>query len=58
MTGRGILDCEGVVEGNHVSCEAVAERGEALEGEDVYARVRDGRCVCLVELVNVVRRNE
>ena len=55
----GVLDCEGVVEGNHVPCRAIAEREEALYAEEVYASGSgmDGWRVRLVKLVDVVRRN-
>jgi len=53
----GLLDCKGVVEGNRVPCEAVAERDEVLDAREVYIRFGDGRHVCLVELVDAMRRN-
>ncbi len=55
--GGGVLDCEGVVEGNHTPLEAVAERDEALDAGEVYIRFGDGQLVCLVELVDAVIRN-
>ena len=48
----------GVVEGNHISCEAVAERDEVLDIEEVYESFADRWRACLVKLVNVVRRNK
>ena len=51
------MDCEAVVEGNCVPCEAVAERDEALYAEEIYVRFGDRRRVCLVELVDAVRSN-
>jgi len=53
----GLLDCKGIEEGNHVPCGAVAERDEVLGAREVYVRFGDGRHVCLVELVNAMRRN-
>ena len=53
----GILGCEGIVEGNRVPCEAVAERDEALDSEEVYERFRYGWPVCLVALVDAVGKN-
>jgi hypothetical protein len=56
-SGGELLDREGVVEGNRVPYEAVAERGEALDAEKVYVRFVNGRRICLVELVDIVRGN-
>jgi hypothetical protein len=53
---RGILDCEGVVEGNRVPCETVAEPDEGLYAEEIYVCFGDGRRVCLVELVHDANR--
>jgi hypothetical protein len=52
----GLLDRKGVVEGNRIPCEAVAEREGVLDTEEVFVRFRNGRRVQLVELVDVVRR--
>ena len=56
-SGGGLLDCEGVVEGNRVARGAIAERDRALDVEKVYVRFGDGRRVCLVQLVDTVRGN-
>ena len=59
----GLLDCEGVVEGNHVPCRRSlqgrrrARRGLYAEKVCVRFKFRDGRRVRLVKLVDVVRRN-
>jgi len=50
------LDGEGVIEGERVACEAVAERDEALHAEEIDVCFGDGRRVCLVELVDANRR--
>jgi hypothetical protein len=52
-----MLDCEGVVEGiTYPARRGRARRG--IGGEEVYARVRDGRRICLVELAEAVGMNE
>ena len=51
------MDCEGIVEGNRVLCEAIPERYEALDAEEVDERFGDGLRICLVELVDAARRN-
>ena len=56
----GLLDCEareGAVEENRVPREAVAERDEVLDAEEVYVYFGDGPRFCLVKLVNAARRN-
>jgi hypothetical protein len=53
-SGGGLLDCEGVVEGNRVP---VAEREEALGTEEICLRFWDRQRVYLVELVDAMRRN-
>jgi len=54
----GLLDRKVVVEGNHVPCKAVTERDEALYAEEIYVHFRDGRCVCLVKLVDAGMRRD
>jgi len=54
---RGLLDCESVLKGNHVPCQAVAERDESLDTDEIQVHFGDGQHVFLVELVDAVRKN-
>jgi hypothetical protein len=59
VTWRGVSGLRRCCRGEHIPCGAVAEREEALDAEEVCVRfkLRDGRRVRLIELVDAVRRN-
>jgi hypothetical protein len=50
------LDREGVVEREGIPREAVGEWDEALHAKEIYIRLRDERCICLVELIDAKRK--
>ena len=46
------MDRESVVQGKNIACNAVGERDEALYAKEIYVCLRDGRRICLVELID------
>ena len=58
VSPRGAFGPRGCCEEVLCTSEAVEKRDEALHGDEIRANLGDRGCVCLVEWVDAMRRNE